>query len=91
MSTSSTSRGCMAPTGGKPSVRGLLEQLGLEQWGDKLPTQFSRGMRQKASLAMGFIRPFSLLLADEPFDGLDPPSRDVLVELLRTRLPPAPR
>jgi ABC-type multidrug transport system ATPase subunit len=63
---------------------GLLEQLGLEQWGDKLPTQFSRGMRQKASLALGFIRPFSLLLADEPFDGLDPPSRSVLVDLLRS-------
>jgi len=62
----------------------LLEQLGLEQWGDKLPTQFSRGMRQKASLAIGFIRPFSLLMADEPFDGLDPPSRGVLIELLRS-------
>jgi ABC-2 type transport system ATP-binding protein len=60
----------------------LLEQLGLEQWGDKLPTQFSRGMRQKASLALGFVRPFSLLLADEPFDGLDPASRGVLVEML---------
>lgn len=62
----------------------LLGQLGLAQWGDKLPSQFSRGMRQKASLALGFIRPFSLLLADEPFDGLDPPSRAVLVELLRS-------
>jgi ABC-2 type transport system ATP-binding protein len=61
----------------------LLEPLGLAQWGDKLPTQFSRGMRQKASIALGFIRPFSLLLADEPFDGLDPPSRDVLVGLLQ--------
>ena len=62
---------------------GLLERLGLEQWGDKLPTQFSRGMRQKASIALGFIRPFSLLLADEPYDGLDPPSRTVLVEMVR--------
>jgi ABC-type multidrug transport system ATPase subunit len=61
----------------------LLEQLGLEQWGNKLPTRFSRGMRQKASIALGLIRPFSLLLADEPFDGLDPASRGVLVELLR--------
>jgi len=61
----------------------LVEQLGLDQWWDKLPTQFSRGMRQKASIALGFIRPFSLLLADEPFDGLDPPSRLVLVEMLR--------
>jgi ABC-2 type transport system ATP-binding protein len=62
----------------------LLEPLGLQPWGDKLPTQFSRGMRQKASIALGFIRPFSVLLADEPFDGLDPPSRDVLVEMLQS-------
>ena len=39
-------------------------------------------MRQKASIALAFVRPFSVLLADEPFDGLDPPSRDVLFELL---------
>jgi ABC-type multidrug transport system ATPase subunit len=60
----------------------LLERLGLKERGDALPTQFSRGMRQKASIALGFVRPFSLLLADEPFDGLDPASRDALIELL---------
>jgi len=41
-----------------------------------------------ASLAIGLIRPFSLLLTDEPFDGLDPPSRAVLPEpdrLINTR------
>jgi ABC-type multidrug transport system ATPase subunit len=61
----------------------LLERLGLEDWGESLPRQFSHGMRQKASIALAFVRPFSLLLADEPFDGLDPPSRAALVELLR--------
>ena len=61
----------------------LLERLGLEDWGDNLPSQYSRGMRQKASIALGLVRPFSVLLADEPFDGLDPPSRTALLELLR--------
>jgi ABC-2 type transport system ATP-binding protein len=70
--------------GWEPRATELLEQLGLARWRDKLPTQFSRGMRQKASVALGLIRPFSLLLADEPFDGLDPSSRDVLVDLLRS-------
>jgi ABC-2 type transport system ATP-binding protein len=60
----------------------LLKRLGLEAWGDSLPSEFSHGMRQKASIALALIRPFSILLADEPFDGLDPPSRDVLFELL---------
>jgi ABC-2 type transport system ATP-binding protein len=61
----------------------LLERLALEDRGDDLPSHLSRGMRQKASIALGFVRPFMLLLADEPFDGLDPPSRDALVELLK--------
>jgi ABC-type multidrug transport system ATPase subunit len=61
----------------------LMERLGLDEWGDSLPSEFSHGMRQKASIALALIRPFSILLADEPFDGLDPPSRDVLFELLR--------
>jgi ABC-2 type transport system ATP-binding protein len=62
----------------------LLERLGLADRGDDLPATFSRGMRQKVSIALAFIRPFSLLLADEPFDGLDPASRDVLTELVTT-------
>lgn len=60
----------------------LLDRLGLAARGDDPPGGFSRGMRQKASIALAFVRPFGLLLADEPFDGLDPPSRtalDVLV------------
>jgi ABC-type multidrug transport system ATPase subunit len=61
----------------------LLERLGLGDWGDSLPSEFSHGMRQKASIALALVRPFSLLLADEPFDGLDPPSRDVLFQLFR--------
>ncbi len=60
----------------------LMERLGLGEWEDSLPSEFSHGMRQKASIAIALVRPFSVLLADEPFDGLDPPSRDVLFELL---------
>jgi ABC-2 type transport system ATP-binding protein len=67
----------------KSKAQRLLHLLNLEAWGDGLPSEFSRGMRQKASIAIGLIRPFSLLLADEPFDGLDPASRNVLFDLLR--------
>ncbi len=58
----------------------LLERLELGDWIDNLPSQLSRGMRQKVSIALGFVRPFSLMLADEPFDGLDPASRTALFE-----------
>ena len=69
---------------GDPAARieSLLDRLGLAEWEDGIASEFSKGMRQKASVALALVRPFSVLLADEPFDGLDPPSRDVLFELL---------
>jgi ABC-2 type transport system ATP-binding protein len=65
-----------------PRIAELLGRLGLAEWEDALASEFSKGMRQKASIALALVRPFSILLADEPFDGLDPPSRAVLFELL---------
>jgi ABC-type multidrug transport system ATPase subunit len=60
----------------------LLERLGLAGWEDALGAELSKGMKQKASIALALVRPFRVLLADEPLDGLDPPSRAVLFELL---------
>ena len=39
-------------------------------------------MRQKSSIALAFVRRFDLLLADEPFDGLDPGSREAFGTLI---------
>jgi ABC-2 type transport system ATP-binding protein len=61
---------------------GLLDALALTERADDLPSRFSRGLRQKTAILLGLIRPFSLLLIDEPFVGLDPPGRTALVELL---------
>jgi ABC-2 type transport system ATP-binding protein len=66
----------------EPRADDLIERLGLSSRADDPPGGFSKGMRQKASIALAFVRPFGLLLADEPFDGLDPPSRDALSELV---------
>jgi ABC-type multidrug transport system ATPase subunit len=60
----------------------LLERLGLADRAGDLPLKFSRGMRQKSSIALAFVRDFSLLLADEPFDGLDPGSREAFGALI---------
>ena len=59
-----------------------MSMLGLNERTDQLPTTFSRGLRQKASIAMAFIRPFDVLLVDEPFVGLDASGKAALMELL---------
>ena len=60
----------------------LFERLGLASRAEDLPSKFSRGMRQKSSIALAFVRDFSVLLADEPFDGLDPESRSAFSSLI---------
>jgi ABC-type multidrug transport system ATPase subunit len=60
----------------------LLDLLGLTARADDLPSRFSRGLRQKTSLVLGLVRPFSILLVDEPFVGLDPSGQAALTELL---------
>jgi ABC-type multidrug transport system ATPase subunit len=49
----------------------LIESFGLESRADDLPVGFSRGLRQKTALVLGLVRPFTLLMIDEPFVGLD--------------------
>jgi ABC-2 type transport system ATP-binding protein len=60
----------------------LLGALGIYERADDLPVTFSRGLRQKTALALGLIRPFQLLLIDEPFVGLDAAGKAALLELL---------
>jgi ABC-2 type transport system ATP-binding protein len=60
----------------------LISRLGLDGWEDALGAELSKGMKQKASIALALVRPFKVLLADEPLDGLDPPSRETLFDLL---------
>lgn len=60
----------------------LLGQLGLYDRADDMPNRFSRGLKQKSAIALGFIRPFDLLLVDEPFVGLDASGKEALLELL---------
>ena len=60
----------------------LLDALGLLPRADDLPSTFSRGLQQKAAIALAFVRPFDVLLVDEPFVGLDRIGREVLLELL---------
>jgi ABC-2 type transport system ATP-binding protein len=60
----------------------LLDLFNLTHRADDLPSRFSRGLKQKTALILGLIRPFSLLLIDEPFVGLDTPGQEALVDIL---------
>ena len=60
----------------------VVDRLSLTDRVDDLPSRFSRGLRQKTSIVLGLVRPFSLLLVDEPFVGLDAGGRNAMLELL---------
>lgn len=60
----------------------LIAVLGLGARRDDLPTTFSRGLRQKASIALGMVRSCDVVLIDEPFVGLDAVGRSALLLLL---------
>jgi len=59
----------------------LLERFSLTDRADHLPSTFSRGLKQKAAICLAFVRPFDVLVVDEPFVGLDRNGRDELLTL----------
>jgi ABC-type multidrug transport system ATPase subunit len=65
----------------QPRAAELLDELGLAARRDDLPVTFSRGLRQKAAIALGFVRPMHVLLVDEPFVGLDSAGKQALLGL----------
>ncbi len=60
----------------------LIARVELSHRADDLPARFSRGLRQKTSIALGLVRPFELLLVDEPFVGLDATGKNALLSLI---------
>jgi oligopeptide/dipeptide ABC transporter ATP-binding protein len=61
----------------------LLEMVGIAASGaDRYPHEFSGGMRQRASIAMGLACQPKILLADEPTTALDVMVQAQILELL---------
>jgi heme ABC exporter ATP-binding subunit CcmA len=63
-----------------------LGRIGLESFSRYRPTQISRGMRQRVTVARALIHNPKILLFDEPFSALDKIGRDWLMELLQNEL-----
>jgi phospholipid/cholesterol/gamma-HCH transport system ATP-binding protein len=66
----------------RTEVRRVFEAVGLEGMDELLPGELSGGMVKRAGLARALIEKPDILLCDEPFSGLDPPTVRRVEELL---------
>jgi ABC-2 type transport system ATP-binding protein len=67
--------------------RELLDALEMTDRANALPTELSRGMKQKVVLACGFLHQPRVMFFDEPLTGLDPlairRTKDIIVKQAR--------
>ncbi|MEO6789286.1 MAG: ABC transporter ATP-binding protein [Chthoniobacteraceae bacterium] len=67
--------------------RELLDALEMTEKANALPTELSRGMKQKVALACGFLHQPRVMFFDEPLTGLDPlairRTKDLIVQKSR--------
>jgi putative ABC transport system ATP-binding protein len=62
-------------------ARRLLEQVGIDNQADKLPTTLSGGQQQRAAIARALANDPPLVLADEPTGNLDSTTADAVLKL----------
>lgn len=75
----------LARLGGIPDTRveELLELVGLRDRGDDRVKGYSLGMRQRLAIAAAMLKDPTLLILDEPTNGLDPAGMVEVRELVR--------
>lgn len=64
------------------AARRAVETVGLTDAADRPVGTYSKGMRQRAKIAGALVHDPSILLLDEPFNGMDPRQRLQMMELL---------
>ena len=65
------------------AARRALATVEMEHAADRRISTYSKGMRQRVKMASALVHDPSVLLLDEPFNGMDPRQRMQLMTLLR--------
>jgi len=66
----------------KKKVEGILKEVGLEHYVNRLASTLSGGQQQRVALARVLIRESPILLLDEPFTGLDSETKKSMLKLV---------
>ncbi len=69
-----------------PTVRGLLDELGISHRRNSRPSQLSGGELARAGLAVTLANDPELIVADEPTGELDSDSADMVLNVLSVRV-----
>jgi len=67
----------------KRRVEEALEFVGLSEQANKVPTKFSGGMKRRLNIACALTHRPQFLIMDEPTVGIDPQSRNHILESVR--------
>ncbi|MGQ9855985.1 MAG: ABC transporter ATP-binding protein [Fervidobacterium sp.] len=65
-------------------INSISEQVGIEKFLSQRPARLSKGQRQRLSLAISLLKDASVVLLDEPAEGLDVETKAVVKNIVKS-------